>query len=410
MADESQGRPGRPGKAFGRLVGSVVSPVIGNLDLDEMIDQVDVDDVVSRIDIDEVVSRIDIDEVVSRIDIDEAVSRIDLERLIAQVDLDEVLSGVDVDRLLGRVDPDALLDRVDPNRLLDRVDPDALLDRVDPNRLLDRVDPDRLLDRVDPDRLVDRVDANRLLDRVDVNQLVSRTELGEIIARSTTGVFTQLLDVARTQIIGVDQVAQGVPARVLRGARRELPPAPGGAAEEPESARLSPTERAVKVQGRFAGSVSRFLAFLVDQFVIGLVFVVGTLLVQTAVQVVLRSSFEINDESTPVVVAFAVWWFVYTAGSLAATGSTIGKAILGLRVVRRDGRKLDGRHAVTRTLMFPLSFLLLGLGFLMGLVRRDRCELHDRIADTGVVYAWDADTAQLRSPDVGAENGVAPPA
>ena len=392
MADESQGRPGRPGKAFGRLVGSVVSPVIGNLDLDEMIDQVDVDDVVSRIDIDEVVSRIDIDEVVSRIDIDEAVSRIDLERLIAQVDLDEVLSGVDVDRLLGRVDPD------------------ALLDRVDPNRLLDRVDPDRLLDRVDPDRLVDRVDANRLLDRVDVNQLVSRTELGEIIARSTTGVFTQLLDVARTQIIGVDQVAQGVPARVLRGARRELPPAPGGAAEEPESARLSPTERAVKVQGRFAGSVSRFLAFLVDQFVIGLVFVVGTLLVQTAVQVVLRSSFEINDESTPVVVAFAVWWFVYTAGSLAATGSTIGKAILGLRVVRRDGRKLDGRHAVTRTLMFPLSFLLLGLGFLMGLVRRDRCELHDRIADTGVVYAWDADTAQLRSPDVGAENGVAPPA
>ena len=271
------------------------------------------------------------------------------------------------------------------------------LDRVDPDALLDRVDPNRLLDRVDADRLLDRVDANRLLDRVDVNELVSRTELGEIIARSTTGVFTQLLDVARTQIIGVDQVAQGVPARLLRRARRELPPVPGRVGEETDPARLSSTERAVKVQGRFAGSVSRFLAFLVDQFVIGVVFVVGALLVQTAVQVVFRSSFEINDESTPVTVAFMMWWFVYTAGSLAATGSTIGKAILGLTVVRSDGSRLDARHAAVRTLMFPLSFLLLGLGFLMGLIRRDRCELHDRIADTGVVYAWDADTAQLRS-------------
>jgi len=441
MAEEHQEREGGAGRMFGRLVGSVVSPVIDNIDLDEMIDQVDVGEVVSRIDINDVIERVDINDVVDRVDVERLISRVDLDQVLSGVDLDRVLGRVDPDALLDRVDPDSLLDRVDPDRLLDRVDPDALLDRVDPNRLLDRVDPDRLLDRVDPDRLLDRVDpnrlldrvdpdrlldrvdpdrlldrvdpdrlmdrvdANRLLERVDVNQLVARTELGEIIARSTTGVFTQLLDVARTQIIITDQVAQGVPARVLRGARRELPPVPGGGAEEPDPAKLSPTERAVKVQGRFAGSVSRFLAFMVDQFVIGVVFAVGAMLVQAAVRVVFRSSFEVDDVGAPVVVAFVLWSFIYTAGSLAATGSTIGKGILGLMVVRSDGSKLNGRRAALRTLMFPLSFVVFGLGLLMGLVRRDRRELHDLFADTGVVYAWDADTALLRAGDATPESG-----
>ncbi len=240
-----------------------------------------------------------------------------------------------------------------------------------------------------------------LLDRVDVNQLVARTELGEIIARSTTGVFTQLLDVARTQIITTDQVAQGVPARVLRGARREMPPRPGGVAEEADSERLSPTERAVKMQGRFAGSVSRFLAFLVDQFAIGVIFAVGALLVQSAVRVIFQSSLNVDDEGLAVVVPYLLWSFLYTAGSLAATGRTIGKAILGVMVVRTDGTKVNARRAALRTLVFPLSFLLFGLGFLIGLVRSDRRELHDLIADTGVVYAWDADTAKLRADGAG---------
>ena len=387
MAQESHEHDGGPGRTLGRLVGSVVSPIVGGLDLDEMIDQVDVD------------------EVVSRIDINDVVDRVDIERLINRVDLDQVLGRVDVDRVLGRIDPDALLDRVDPDALLDRVDPNRLLDRVDPDRLLDRVDANRLLDRVDPDRLLDRVDADRLLQRVDVNQLVARTELGEIIARSTTGVFTQLLDVARTQIIITDQVAQGVPARVLRGARREMPPWPGVVADEPDPERLSPTERAVKMQGRFAGSVSRFLAFLVDQFAIGVVFAVGAMLVQSAIRVIFQSSYEVDDGGLAVVVAYGLWAFLYTAGSLAATGRTIGKAILGVMVVRTDGTKVNARRAGLRTLMFPVSFLLFGTGFLVGLVRRDRRELHDLIADTGVVYAWDADTARLRASEEDTESG-----
>ena len=66
-----------------------------------------------------------------------------------------------------------------------------------------------------------------------------------------------------------------------------------------------------------------------------------------------------------------------------------------------DHRGLAGNLAA-KFIQSPLTPLLiigsvlLGIGFLIGLVRRDRRELHDLIADTGVVYAWDADTARLR--------------
>ena len=46
--------------------------------------------------------------------------------------------------------------------------------------------------------------------------------------------------------------------------------------------------------------------------------------------------------------------------------------------------------------MFPLTVLLFGLGFPGILVQRERRALHDLIAGTAVVYAWDARAARLR--------------
>ena len=47
-------------------------------------------------------------------------------------------------------------------------------------------------------------------------------------------------------------------------------------------------------------------------------------------------------------------------------------------------------------LVFPLSFLLFGLGFLGILVQREHRALHDLIAGTAVIYSWDARAAHLR--------------
>jgi len=46
--------------------------------------------------------------------------------------------------------------------------------------------------------------------------------------------------------------------------------------------------------------------------------------------------------------------------------------------------------------VFPLTVLLFGLGFPGILVQRERRALHDLIAGTAVVYAWDARAARLR--------------
>ena len=58
------------------------------------------------------------------------------------------------------------------------------------------------------------------------------------------------------------------------------------------------------------------------------------------------------------------------------------------RAQRRNSR--GPAEAVIRTLALPLSFLILGLGFIGILLNRDRHALHDRLAGTVVVYSWDA--------------------
>jgi uncharacterized RDD family membrane protein YckC len=71
-------------------------------------------------------------------------------------------------------------------------------------------------------------------------------------------------------------------------------------------------------------------------------------------------------------------------------------ALFGVRVVRDDGTDASGRRAVVRTLALPLSFLLLGLGFVGILLGGRRRALHDVIAGTAVIYSWDARAARLR--------------
>jgi uncharacterized RDD family membrane protein YckC len=151
--------------------------------------------------------------------------------------------------------------------------------------------------------------------------------------------------------------------------------------------------------------VSRFLAFVADQFILGVIFAAGQALTSMALEVITGVSWEPSDHRWILAFLFAVWWFLYFAVPLAATGRTIGMAILGVRVVRADGARLEARRAAARTAVFPLSFLLLGIGFLVGLVRRDRRELHDLIAHTAVIYSWDAEIAAMRAAPAAGANG-----
>jgi hypothetical protein len=49
------------------------------------------------------------------------------------------------------------------------------------------------------------VDLNSILQHVDVDALVEQTDLGAVIARSSSGVASDVLDVVRSQTVGLDE-------------------------------------------------------------------------------------------------------------------------------------------------------------------------------------------------------------
>jgi uncharacterized RDD family membrane protein YckC len=154
--------------------------------------------------------------------------------------------------------------------------------------------------------------------------------------------------------------------------------------------------RSVTSQGRYAGSVSRFVAFALDITASSGLFALALAAISYVAKIVTGRPVSWNRENVVVVIIFAAWEFFYFGYSWAASGKTFGMAALGLRVVRADGTILDPWRGALRALVFPLSFLFFGLGFLGILVQRERRALHDLIAGSAVVYAWDARAARLR--------------
>ena len=400
-----------------------VDAIAERIDINSLIDRVDLDEVIARIDLNAVLDEVDFDEVLSRVDIDALIGRMDVNALLDQVDPNALLDRVDPDRLLDRVDPNRLLDRVDPNRLLDRVHPDDLLDRVDPNRLLDRVDPDQLLDRVDPDRLLDRVDPNRLLERVDTNQLVAYTDLNaavdqididrvmdrvdvtavieragvpEIIRDSTGQVAGSVLDVARRQVVAIDKVIMRLSARVVRLDLSKLKLGPPLLVAR-ESATTT-SGRGI-VTGHYAGPLSRLLAFGLDAALVFFLFTMFSTLVLFLGNRIFGWEGNLSPQQTLVgFLLLLLWALIYSVGSLVIASRTVGKAVVGLRIVSRDGGPLKARQAVIRVFVTPIALITLIFSYIGLFIGRERRSLTDVVARTAVVYDWGDRSAEMPAP------------
>jgi uncharacterized RDD family membrane protein YckC len=152
----------------------------------------------------------------------------------------------------------------------------------------------------------------------------------------------------------------------------------------------------VSAQGQYAGSVSRFAAYLIDLVASTVIYWIALQFVSFVVQIVTGSTVSLHRNSIVVLVIYIAWQFIYFGFQWAADGSTWGMALAGVQVVRADGTALHHWQGWVRSLTFPLGFLTLGLGFLGILVQREHRALYDLITGTTVVYAWDARAARLR--------------
>jgi uncharacterized RDD family membrane protein YckC len=66
-------------------------------------------------------------------------------------------------------------------------------------------------------------------------------------------------------------------------------------------------------------------------------------------------------------------------------GATVGKMIIGARVVNLDGSPINVGRAALRYLGETLSWMSFGIGYLMIAFRDDKRGLHDLVAGTRVV-------------------------
>lgn len=291
---------------------------------------------------------------------------------------------------------DRVLDFVDPNLVLDHIDIDALLHRVDVNAVLERVDVNALLERVDVDALMGRVDVDALMERVDVQALVDRAGIPDIVAESTSHLTGSALDFFRRPIVGLDEITFRGLNRVIRRDPNEYPEGPG---DLPEVMDEQHGATAGIKTGRYAGPLTRLLAFIVDTVVVTFGF---TLLVAGVVFVIrlFDPDFSIPEQSGLIyTVSLVLWAFFYLWISYAVFGKTIGKMFLGVRVVSSDGQVvLRGRQSFLRVLTYPLSFLIFGLGLLGVVFNRERQAWHDKFARTAVVYDWGSRTAGMPTP------------
>jgi len=172
-------------------------------------------------------------------------------------------------------------------------------------------------------------------------------------------------------------------------------------------------ERAVpepSLVGHYAGAVTRVVAYAIDSTLSVAVYAAG---ISLAIYVLnLVTGIDASRQDIPAwlwSIGLALWLWLYFGYSWAMSGQTVGMAIVGLRVVQRDGARLSAGKAVLRVPALAVTlFLTLGIGFIGILIGRERRGLQDVLAGSVVVYSWDARTARLRFLTRGAEKKTTP--
>lgn len=165
------------------------------------------------------------------------------------------------------------------------------------------------------------------------------------------------------------------------------------------------SKEAPSLKGHYAGFTSRLLAYIIDTVIVSVTIVSTTWFVQvTSTTFRLGTFLGFSTEhlpwldrvvaiaTGPVVTGAVTSLFIlgYYVFFWTFAGQTPGKAIVGLRVVTRDGYRVSIFRAVLRFFGYFLSLFSLFIGFLWVLVDDQRQALHDKVAGTVVIYTWSA--------------------
>ena len=160
------------------------------------------------------------------------------------------------------------------------------------------------------------------------------------------------------------------------------------------------------LQGQYAGFVSRMLAILVDLLLVIVTLIVVGLTIQLIFRFLnldtffsnivsdLEERFNLVGSVVRLLTGLGSFYFIffmyYVTLHTVAGGITIGKALMGLRVVRMDGVPLNIGRSTRRYVTFILATLPFFLGLFWVIWDDRRQGWHDKLSNTCVIYDWPA--------------------
>lgn len=135
----------------------------------------------------------------------------------------------------------------------------------------------------------------------------------------------------------------------------------------------------------YAGIISRGVAFAIDVTISAVISSIGALLLGVSAQALGFQPDGGGFVALGYLMSLSIVFATYCALFWWLSGRTPGMALLGVRVVRADGRKPGPGRAALRSVAYAVSAIFL-IGFAWIVVDRRRQGFHDKIAHTFVVY------------------------
>ncbi|MGG2027958.1 RDD family protein [Gottfriedia sp. S16(2024)] len=131
------------------------------------------------------------------------------------------------------------------------------------------------------------------------------------------------------------------------------------------------------MQFKYAGFWIRFGAYAIDFFII---IVLGYILSQVFLGIFTKSNVTYNLVTDLIGIFYLMF--------LPATKlqGTIGKFTVGIKVINKDGSRLSLLDAISRGLAQCVSSFILCIGYIMIAFSSRKTALHDKLANTYVVY------------------------
>ena len=161
----------------------------------------------------------------------------------------------------------------------------------------------------------------------------------------------------------------------------------------------------VNLLGHYAGFVSRVVAFVIDLLTISISFIViswfinitmAMLQVKPILNYILGYYPAIVSTISPIIrpitagISIFIFTVLYHVLLWFFTGKTVGKFVMGLKIVPLSGGRVSLWRAFLRYFGYYVSGIALGLGFFWIIFDRRRMGWHDKLARTCVIYTWSA--------------------